>query len=86
MRWMTVRVRDQQSHVKGKFALQKEEVINEKQAHVSASVWAAVLEGQRHGADVPFRRGDGYCSPQMAAGLRLIRPKVHFNDELSLAA
>lgn len=49
LRWITLRVRDQQSHVKGKFALQKEEVINEKQAHVSASVWAAVLEGNAKG-------------------------------------
>lgn len=40
---------EQQSHVKGKFELQKEEVINDKQAHFPASVWASVPERERRG-------------------------------------
>lgn len=83
--WITVRVRKHQSHVKGEFKLQKEEVITEKKP---TSLHQSGLQFQRRNAmavDVTFRRDDGYRSPQMVAGLWLIQPNVCFSDELSLA-
>lgn len=61
------------------------EVINKKHAHFSASVWAGFQRGNAVAVDFTFRWDDGYCSPQMAAGPRLIWPNVCFGDELSLA-